>query len=438
VTSVPTAASRRGGHPPAGTPRSSGTAAPDSRCAPASMPPASGQAARSGASSSTPDAAPWLSAPVESGAEAGFGIYLHVPFCAHRCGYCDFATYDDRAHLMDRYVAGLLREIGSWADQGPWPQVSSVFIGGGTPTLLPAGDLSAIVAAVRTRFDLAADAEVTVEANPETVDAGYFGALVAAGVNRVSLGAQSFAPHVLDVLERRHDPGRVPQAVAAARAAGIAQVSLDLIYGTPGERDEDWESSLESALATVPDHLSAYALTVHANTALGRQVAEGTVPEPDPDLQRRRFDVARALLGAAGFEHYEVSNWARGPTRRSRHNVLYWRHGDYLGIGVGAHAHRDGRRWWSHRAIERWLGAVESGNDPTAGVEELTVAERAEERLLLGLRLRDGLHPSDVPPLEPAAVQDAADAGLLQLSCGRFQATDEGWFLLDELLRRLP
>ncbi|MDP9021946.1 MAG: radical SAM family heme chaperone HemW [Actinomycetota bacterium] len=373
----------------------------------------------------------WLRQPLECGDKAGFGLYLHVPFCAHRCGYCDFATYDDRSHLIGRYTAALRTEVTRWAQRGPWPAVTSVFVGGGTPTLLPADDLAGVIAAVLASFDVAHDAEITVEANPETADRAGFRTLADAGVNRISLGAQSFAPHVLATLERRHDPDRVPAAVATARAAGIAQVNLDLIYGTPGETDADWAASLAAVLACEVDHVSAYALTVAANTAFGRAVAHGRIRPPDPDLQRRRFDVGRQILADAGFDHYEVSSWARDASRRSRHNLLYWRHGDYLGLGVGAHGHRSGRRWWNHRSIERWF------EEPIAGHENLTVDERAMERLMLGLRVREGLHPADVPPLDAAAVNDAVRAGLLQLSCGRFQATADGWFLLDELIRRL-
>ena len=379
----------------------------------------------------------WLEDPVESGVRAGFGIYLHVPFCAHRCGYCDFATSDRHAHLISRYVSALREQIVLWADRGAWPQVTSVFVGGGTPTLLPGDDLAGLVALVGERFDLAPDTEVTVEANPETADPEAFGALVEAGVNRMSLGAQSFAPHVLQVLERQHRPERVADAVRIAREAGVDQINLDLIYGTPGETDDDWRRSLDEVLAIGTDHVSAYALTVHDNTSFGRQVDDGMVPGPDPDVQRDRFETAREVLGSAGFDHYEVSNWSLGAGRRSDHNVLYWRHGDYLGLGVGAHGHRDGHRWWNHRTIETWLEHAEAGREPIAGDEDLTVQERAEERLLLGLRLREGLHPHDVPGLDPLRVQDAADAGLLQLSCGRFQATEDGWFLLDELLTRL-
>lgn len=397
----------------------------------------------------TPTAARWLTDPVECGRQAGFGIYLHVPFCTHRCGYCDFATYDDRGHLMSRYVAALRRDVVRWAEAGPWPEaggssgrqgwptVTSVFVGGGTPTLLPADELAGILAVVRERFSITPDAEITVEANPESADEGNLATLVAAGTNRVSIGAQSFSPHVLAALERRHDPEQPLTAVKAARAAGAANVNIDLIYGTPGETESDWEHTVEVALRAETDHVSAYALTVAPNTPLARRVDVGALPAPDEDGQRRRFDTLRRMLGRSGFDHYEVSNWARSPARRCRHNLLYWRHGDYIGLGVGAHSHYRGRRWWSHRSIERYCAAVEADAPAVSGQEYLDSVERAEERLLLGLRVAEGLHVGDLPPLREDALEDVLRAGLARVADGRLQATDEGWFLLDEILSRL-
>ncbi len=390
----------------------------------------------------------WLEDPVESGQAAGFGIYLHVPFCSHRCGYCDFATHvADPAvaeEVMDRYTRALVGRITRVLGEGPdgdggrgWPVVTSVFVGGGTPTLLAPDQLGAILGAVRRHGDLADDVEVTVEANPETVTPAMFDALAAAGTTRVSMGAQSFAPHVLTTLERQHDARRPVAAVAEARAAGIAQVSLDLIYATPGESDDDWDASLAATLAAGVDHVSAYALSIHANTPFGRARATGVLPDVDDDVAADRFDRADEVLAAAGFDHYEVSNWAATSSRRSRHNVLYWRHGDYLALGVGAHGHLDGHRWWNTRSTDAWLRAVEGGGDPVAAREDLDVDERRLERLLLGLRLRDGLHPQDVPPLDPLALEDAMAQGLVETACGRIRATDRGWYLLDEAVRRL-
>jgi putative oxygen-independent coproporphyrinogen III oxidase len=388
------------------------------------------------------DAQRWWADPVECGPSAGFGLYLHVPFCAHRCGYCDFATaIPDSDQQVARYVAALQSEIraatGPTTAHAPWPTVTSVFIGGGTPTLLPRGDLAAILRAVADTFDLVPDAEVTVECNPETASPALFEELVGAGVTRLSMGAQSFAPHVLSTLERGHDRDRPAQAVALARDAGIGQVSLDLIYGTPGESATDWDDTLAAVVAAGVDHVSAYALTIHDNTPFGRAVRTGAMPDVDEDVQADRFDAARTALAAAGFEHYEVSNWALGSAARSRHNLLYWRHGDYLALGVGAHGHWRGQRWWNTRSTTGYLDAVEAGRSPVAGREDLDAAERATERLLLGLRVREGLHPVDAPPIDPLALEDVMAKGLVATSCGRLQCTEDGWFLLDEAVRLL-
>ncbi|MDQ3931710.1 MAG: radical SAM family heme chaperone HemW, partial [Actinomycetota bacterium] len=336
-----------------------------------------------------------------------------------------------------RWAEAGSRHGGGRPETGGWAPVTSVFIGGGTPTLLSSVDLVGLLAVVGEHFELASDVEVTIEANPESVEEQALASLVAAGINRVSIGAQSFAPHVLATLERRHDPERPLVAVETARAAGVENVSIDLIFGTPGETDADWERTVQTALTAGTDHVSAYALTVAANTPLARRVAMGDLPSPDDDVQRRRFDFIRHTLATEGFDHYEVSNWARSPAHRCRHNLLYWRHGDYLGIGVGAHGHLRGRRWWSHRSIERYCSGVEADTTVISGEESLSVAERAEERLLLGLRVADGLHPFDLPPLHDEALEDVLRAGLARLSCGRLQATDDGWFLLDETLSRL-
>ena len=399
----------------------------------------------------------WLTDPVESGPAAGFGVYLHVPFCHHRCGYCDFATAavgdraaDDLDVLFRRYVAALTADLGRqvaagrrvWAAAADdvdyaWPSVTSVFVGGGTPSLLPADLLASIVAAVGQELDIASGAEVTVECNPEDGSEELFSTLAAAGVTRVSMGAQSFTPHVLTTLERGHTARRPLEAVLQARAGGIDAVSLDLIFGTPGESDTDWRDTLAQVLAAETDHVSAYALTIHDNTAFGRAVSSGRMPAPDDDVQRDRFEVVGELLGAAGFDHYELSNWALGAARRSVHNLLYWRHGDYLGVGVGAHGHASGRRWWSTRSTERYLDAVEAGASPIAGEEVLDDTQRAQERLLLGLRVREGLHPADLPPIDPLALEDALGVGLVEIACGRLRVTRSGWFLLDDAVARL-
>ena len=419
-------------------------------------------AARRGTSEDTSEHTRWLDAPVESGPRAGFGVYLHVPFCHHRCGYCDFAVaavggldQARRDDLESRYVTALTSDLarqvaamprGHAAGAGEqWPEVTSIYVGGGTPTLLAPGQLAAVVAAVRRELDVAPDAEVTVEANPETASAELFAALVEVGVNRLSIGAQSFTPQVLTTLERSHGPEAPLAAVELARAAGIPQLSLDLIYGTPGESDADWEATLARVLTADVDHVSAYALTVHEGTPFGRRRDRGTLADVDEDVQAARFATLSRALGAGGFTHYEVSNLARGATARSRHNLLYWRHGDYLGVGAGAHGHLAGRRWWSQRSTPRYVHAVEQaaaqpwgqGASPLAGEEVLDDRERAAERLLLGLRVREGLHPNDLPPIAALALEDALDAGLVETACGRLRCTERGWFLLDAAVDRL-
>lgn len=337
----------------------------------------------------------------------GFGVYVHVPFCAHRCDYCDFAAWDDRGHLMTAYVDACRAEIDQRRAQRPLPAATSVFFGGGTPSLLPPDRLAAILEAIET----APGAEITVECNPETVTPQLMEAYAAAGVTRVSLGMQSSRPGVLARLGRRHDPASVPAAVRAARAGGIARVNLDLIYGTPGESAGDWAASLRAALAMGPDHLSAYALSIEPGTPLGRRVRAGLMPPVDPDVQAARYEVADDLLTDAGFRWYEISSWAR-PGAECRHNLGTWLGEPYLGIGCAAHSHLDGRRSWNLRRPEDYLAAVTAGASPEAGGVVPDPRAAAEERFALALRTRWGA------VCAPAAVGEAhrlAEAGLCTL-----------------------
>ncbi|HEX5586697.1 MAG TPA: radical SAM family heme chaperone HemW [Acidimicrobiia bacterium] len=317
-----------------------------------------------------------------------FGTYVHVPFCATRCDYCDFATWTDRAHLIGDYVDACVADL---ARRAPSPPSTSVFFGGGTPSLLPADDLVRILDAI----DRAPGAEVTVECNPDSVDAAKLAAYAAAGVNRVSLGVQSMRAHVLAALGRTHDAANVARAVGWARDAGIERVNVDLIYGTPGERVSDWEATLDGALALEPSHVSAYALTVEPGTPLGRGVAAGERSAPDDDDQATKYEIADDRLRDAGFEWYEISNWAR-PSEECRHNLLYWQGGEYAAIGCAGHGHTvdgDGRsrRWWNVRTPERYVAAVRSGASAEAGAEELDRTAAEAEQLVLALRMRTGI-----------------------------------------------
>ena len=330
----------------------------------------------------------------EGSAQRRLGVYLHVPFCAVRCGYCDFNTYTtpelgpsdlvgaSRATFAAAADHELARAAQVLAASGIAPrQASTVFVGGGTPTLLPSSDLAAALGSVRERLGLASGAEVTTEANPDSVTAESLAELAAAGFTRVSFGMQSAVPHVLATLERTHDPERVPQAVRWARQAGLV-VSLDLIYGTPGESPADWQASLEAALACRPDHVSAYALVVEPGTAMAARVRRGELAAPDDDHAAACYEAADAALSAAGYRWYEVSNFARGGMDgpgACRHNLAYWRGQDWWGVGPGAHSHVGGVRWWNAKHPAAWARRLADGVSPAAGRETLTPGDRAVE-----------------------------------------------------------
>jgi oxygen-independent coproporphyrinogen-3 oxidase len=371
----------------------------------------------------------------------GFGVYVHVPYCAHRCGYCDFNTYVDDTGAAASYADAAVAELRLAARVlRDAPPADTVFFGGGTPTLLPPADLARILAAVRDTFGLAAGAEVTTEANPETVDPATLAALRESGFTRISLGMQSASPHVLATLERRHTPGRAPDAAREARAAGFGGVSLDLIYGTPGETDDDWRATLDAALAAEPDHLSAYALTVEPGTRLAAQVARGAVAPTDDDVHADRYEIADEMLGRNGFGWYEISNWARGDAHRCRHNELYWRGGDWWGVGPGAHSHVGGVRWWNVRLPRDHAAAVAAGRSPAQAREVLDAEARRVERVLLGVRVAGGHPAADLDADGHAAAAALADDGLLDaaaLGDGRLLLTRRGRLLADAVVLRL-
>ncbi len=354
---------------------------------------------------------------------APFGAYVHVPFCARRCDYCAFATWTDRHHLTDAYLRALIADVVAHRDDGRLAPVSSVFFGGGTPSLVPAADLMAVLAQIPLR----PGAEVTVECNPDTVDEAVLATYLAGGVTRVSFGVQSMVPEVLEALGRTHDPANVQRSVAVARAVGFTTFNLDLIYGGAGETLEQWRRTLEEVVALEPPHVSAYALTVEAGTPL----ADDAARHPDDDDQADKYLLATELLGAAGLDWYEISNWA-APGHRCRHNELYWEQGDYLGFGCAAHSHRDGRRWWNLRTPERYIEAVETGGPTEAAGEELDSPRRRIEGLQLAVRTRAG-----VPGDALGADDRVALGGLVEEDDGRLVLTVEGRLLANEVAVRL-
>ena len=378
-----------------------------------------------------------------------FSVYVHIPFCRVRCGYCDFNTYtlSSMAELgtgaspqtyADTAIAEvrLARRVLGDAEM----PVQTVFFGGGTPTLLAARDLGRILRAVVEEFGLAPDAEVTVEANPESVDAGYLHDLRAEGATRLSIGMQSARPHVLALLDRQHTPGRPEQRVAEARAAGFAHVNLDLIYGTPGESDDDWRASLEAALGAGPDHVSAYALIVEEGTRLAARIRRGEMAAPDDDVLADRYLIAEQMLQAAGLRWYEVSNWATGVDARSRHNLAYWRSDDWWGIGPGAHSHVGGVRWWNVKHPVAYAGRLAAGESPAHAREVLDPHSRHVERVLLEIRLVDGVALAELSRAARAAAQRYAESGLLDReahAAGRAVLTLRGRLLADAVARDL-
>ena len=383
---------------------------------------------------------------VREGAEArNFGVYVHVPFCRVRCGYCDFNTYTSdelRGAKRSDYASQAMQEIelaSRVLDRLPPRKASTVFFGGGTPTLLPVTDLTNMFSAIQRTWGLEPGAEVTTEANPDSVDREYLEALKAAGFTRVSFGMQSAVPHVLATLERTHDPARIPLVVQWARDAGL-DVSLDLIYGTPGESLDDWRVSLEHALAQNPDHISAYALIVEDGTKLARQIRKGEVATPDDDLQADMYELADEMLAAGGYDWYEVSNWSRGDGHESRHNLAYWQGHDWWGVGPGAHSHVGGVRWWNVKHPAAYADRIAAGDSPAAGRETLDAETRETEKVLLATRIREGLVIAELPAAGRTAVAGLIADGLVDAAAaihGRILLTLRGRLLADAVVRRL-
>jgi putative oxygen-independent coproporphyrinogen III oxidase len=395
--------------------------------------------------------------PMTSIPDDRYGLYIHVPFCSTRCGYCDFNTYtpgESGSSSMSTYLGALEAELelaaADWDRSGP---PSTVFLGGGTPSLLGADGLVRILAAVKRTLGLAPGAEVTTESNPESTSPAFFDALLEAGYNRISLGMQSAAGHVLKVLDRAHTPGRATEAAGEALAAGFEHVNLDLIYGTPTETDDDLRLTLDRVLSTGVDHVSAYSLIVEDGTAMARKVRKGLLPQPDEDVYADRYEMIDSALRAAGMQWYEVSNWSR-PGGECRHNMVYWRSGQWWGAGPGAHGcvrlvddpvsgrgvDRDGvvdasgvTRLVNAKLPRRYAEALGAGTSPVATVESLSTGDLHTERVMLGLRLREGL-PDELLAAGAGAVERHVGLGLLERAGGRTRLTDRGRLLADGII----
>ncbi|WP_084102136.1 radical SAM family heme chaperone HemW [Demequina sp. NBRC 110051] len=387
--------------------------------------------------------------------ERDFGVYIHVPFCAVRCGYCDFNTYapgEAEFSSRDDYVGAALAEMSQArsAMAGDERPARTVFFGGGTPTMLDPRALVAMLDGVRDTWGLTADAEVTTEANPDSVTRESLATLAQAGFTRVSFGMQSAVPHVLATLERTHRPENVGRAVAWAREAGLA-VSLDLIYGTPGESLEDWHASLDAAIMLEPDHISAYALVIEPGTRMGRQLKRGEIEAVDLDTQADMYEAADARLAEAGYAWYEVSNWVREPDQRCRHNVAYWTSQDWWGVGPGAHSYlsprigpegdaRGAERWWNVKLPRAYAARLAAGEDPAAEREPLSDDDLALESVMLRLRLADGMPVADLPEPRTAQIASLVADGVLDGRAaigGTLRLTLRGRLLADAAVRLL-
>lgn len=381
-------------------------------------------------------------------AERGLSLYIHVPYCRVRCGYCDFNTYtaDDLGPGASRedYRSNLAREldlsVSTLAEAGAGDrEISTIFFGGGTPTLLAADVLAGVMDDVRARFRLAENVEVTTEANPDTLDPAYIATLAGAGFNRISMGMQSAVPHVLATLDRTHDPEKIPEVARWVKDTGL-ELSLDLIYGTPGESIDDWRRSLDVALSNEVDHISAYSLIVEPGTKMGVMVRRGELPMPDEDDLADKYEIADAAISAAGLHWYEVSNWSAGPETRCEHNMAYWRNADWWGFGPGAHSHVGGVRFWNAKHPRAWADRLLAGESPSIGREVLDVQTREIERIMLAARIDRELRLDSLAPGSEQAISTFVRQGLLDAdgaAAGWFQPTLPGRLMVDYMVRIL-
>jgi len=375
--------------------------------------------------------------------DSALSLYLHIPFCTVKCSYCDFNSYAGLERLKRPYVDALIAEMGLWRREAAGHTVQTVFFGGGTPSLLPLGELERIIAAIRAAFDVAPGCEVSLEANPGTIDLDYFRGLLSLGVNRLSMGVQSFDDAELVALERLHSAEEARQAYRWARQAGFQRINLDLMYGLPEQPLARWQANLEEALRLAPDHLSLYALTIEPETALAHYIAEGRAPAPDSDLQADMYEWTEERLVGSGYEHYEISNWAQ-PGQRCCHNQTYWENRPYLGFGAGAHSYFGGERFANVKSPQRYVKRVREGS-PIDFRERRDETETLADTLILGLRLSDGI---DIAELEQrfgrgalapyeATLGEFESLGLLERDERAIRLTARGRLLANELFVRL-
>jgi oxygen-independent coproporphyrinogen-3 oxidase len=371
-------------------------------------------------------------------------FYIHIPYCVKRCGYCDFNTYtpaelriQSSLDVISRdYIDLLVQEIETAARVSNAQYVPTIFFGGGTPTLMQATDLGRVLDSIREHFTLTPDCEVTIEANPDTVTPELLASLRDIGINRISMGMQSAVPHVLEVLDRTHNPANVEKAVRAAREAGFDEVSVDLIYGSPGESMQDWEASLDAALALPITHISAYALIVEEGTKLAARVKRGELVMPDDDETADKYILADNKFREAGMQWYELSNWSK-PGSECKHNLLYWYGENCWGAGPGAHSHIDGRRWWNVKHPGTYKEKILASGDPTLDSEVLTPSQRETERLLLHIRLPQGITRASLDVKQVASLEPFLRDGHLSRDAwesGFVTLTQSGRLLADRIV----
>jgi len=381
---------------------------------------------------------------------ASLAFYVHIPYCARRCGYCDFNTYTPSelalgsdplaiSAISHSYIDLVVQEIALAKSVSAAERVPTIFFGGGTPTLLDPKDLGRVISTIGSHFQIEPNCEITIEANPDTITPQKLDELLTAGFNRISFGMQSAVPHVLAALDRTHNPESVERSVVAARSAGFNEVSVDLIYGTPGESMTDWEKSVDQALALPITHISAYALIVEDGTKLGAQVKRGEVVMPDDDETADKYLLADEKFNAAGFDWYELSNWAK-PGSECRHNITYWQGGDWWGAGPGAHSHVQGRRFWNVKHPTAYREKILTAGNPMADQELLDSSAQQSERVMLELRMRSGISYREYGAGVIAGLEQYLHEGFLDQTAwqnGRLVLTQSGRLIADRIVRQI-